>query len=207
MTRRLEAQLSSSPIPETNTPVEHEKLGREELLALLRDVTTQRDNLLSQYEAMAVQVDESVQEIAADVLDAQENAKRAEAFERRAEEEATHVAELSRQLDDERRKSAEIAAEFARFRDAAARAPVEDPWGVLWRAISQIVGDWVAWARAKIPPDSSLLPWFDRAVEFVKALLRLGWKCGKTFFEWAKPRVVDLWKWVRSEVAGRTRKE
>ncbi|MGE0197060.1 MAG: hypothetical protein AB7P48_15730, partial [Methylocystis sp.] len=100
-----------------------------------------------------------------------------------------------------------IAAEFARFRDAAAHAPVEDPWGVLWRAISQIAGDWVAWARAKIPPDSSLLPWFDRAVEFVKVVLRVGWKCGAAFFEWAKPRVVDLWKWLRSEAAGRTSKE
>lgn len=199
--------MPNSPIPKVPTPAEHEKLGREELLALLRDVTAQRDNLLSQYEAMAFQVDESVREIAADVLDAQENAKRAETFEHRAAEEATQIAELSRQLNEERRRRAETSAEFARFREAVERAPVDDPWGVLWRAASQILTDWVAWARAKIPPDSPLLPWFDRAVELVKAAGRLAWRCSKAFFEWAKPRVIDLWSRLRSEASRRTSKQ
>jgi len=199
--------LSSSSIPKVPTPSEHEKLGREQLLALLRDVTEQRDNLLSQYEAMAFQVDESVREIAADVLDAQENARKAEACEHRAEQEATHITELSRQLDEERRKRAEISAEFARFRDAVERAPVEDPWSVLWRAVSQIVSDWVAWARAKIPPDSRFLPWFDQAVELAIAAGRLAWRLSKAVFEWAKPRVIDLWKWLKGEVARRINKE
>ena len=121
--------------------------------------------------------------------------------------EATHVAELSRQLDEERRKRAEISAEFARFRDAIEHAPVEDPWGVLWRAVSQIISDWVAWARAKIPPDSPFLSWFDRAVELAKAAGRLAWRSSKAVFEWAKPRVIDLWKRLKSEVARRTNKE
>lgn len=199
--------MSDNPIPKAGADLKPEKLGREELLALLRDVTEQRDKLLSQYEAMAFQVDESTREIAADLLEAQRNAKKAEASEHHADQEAAHADELSRRLDDERRKRAETAAEFSRFRDAAAHAPVEDPWGVLWRAISQIVNDWVAWARAKIPPDSALLPWFDRAVELAKTAVRLAWKWGKAFFEWAKPRVVDLWKWLKSEVARRTNKE
>ena len=67
----------------------------------------------------------------------------AEDSEHRAEQEAAHAKELSRQLDEECRKRAEIAAELARFRDAMEHAPVEDPWSVLWRAVSQIVSDWV----------------------------------------------------------------
>ena len=50
--------MSDNRIPRAAADVEHEKLEREELLTLLRDVTEQRDNLLSQYEAMALQVDE-----------------------------------------------------------------------------------------------------------------------------------------------------
>ncbi|MFO1125525.1 MAG: hypothetical protein U1E25_09750 [Methylocystis sp.] len=191
--------MQRSPVPKVPTDIEREKLNREELLALLHDVTEQRDNLLSQYEAMALQVDESVREIAADVLDAQQSEKKAVASERHAAQEATHAAELSRQLDDERRKRAEIAAEFARFREAVEHAPVQDPWGVLWRAVSQIVSDWVGWARAKFPPDSSLLPWFDRAIALAKAVGRSAISVGKALFEWAKPRIIELWRKLKSE--------
>lgn len=188
-----------SPIPAVNTDIEHDNLTREELLALLHDVTEQRDRLLSQYESMAAQVDESVREIAADVRDAQQNEKKAKASERHAAQEATHASELSRQLDEERRKRAEIASEFARFRDAADRAPIDDPWGVLWGAASQIVSGWVAWARAKFPPDSSLLPWFDRAIALLKAVGRLAFKGAKALFDWGWPRVVDLWNRLTGE--------
>ncbi len=194
-------------IPKAAADVEHEKLGRKELLVLLRDVTEQRDKVLSQYEAMALQVGESTREIDDALLTAQQNAKKAEESEHRADQEAAHANELSRQLDEERRKRAEIAAEFARFRNATEHAPVEDPWGVLWRAVSQIVSDWVAWARGKIPPNSSLLPWFDRTVELTKTAGRLALKWGQAFFAWAKPRVIELWKWLKSEVARRMKKE
>jgi hypothetical protein len=203
----LEVKLSNDRAPRTASDVDYEKLKREELVALLHDVTEQRDEVLSRYEAMAFQVDESTREIDDAMLDAQHNAQKAEDGEHRAERESARANELSRQLDEERRKRAEIAAEFARFRDATKRAPVEDPWGALWRAVSQIVSDWVAWARAKIPPGSPLLPWFDRAVEFAKTAGRLALKWGKSFFEWAKPRVIDLWKWLKSEVARRMSKD
>lgn len=201
-------KLSDARIPKVvAADVEHEKLTREELLALLRDVTEQRDDVLSQYEAMALQVDESTREIDDAQLDAQHNAEKAADSEHRAEQDAARASELSRQLDEERRKNAAIAAEFVRFREAVEHAPIEDPWGVLWRAISQIVSDWVAWARAKIPPDSPLLPWFDRAVELAKIAGRLAVKWGRAFFEWAKPRVIASWKWLEAEAARRMSKE
>lgn len=153
--------MSDEIIPKADTA----EMEREALRALLRDVTDQRDKLLSQYEAMALQVDESTREVDNDILQAQESAKKAEVSEHRAMEATARANELARQLDDERRKSANVAEEFARFRYAAEHASVENPRAMLWRAISLIARDFVAWMRAKIPPDGSLLPWFDRTIE------------------------------------------
>lgn len=199
--------MSDELIPQAASDVERQKLDRQALLVLLNDVTEQRDKILSQYEAMALQVDESTREIDDALLDAERNAKKAADSERRAEQEAARAIELSRQLDEERRKKAAITEELTRFRDTTEHAPVDDPWGVLWRAVSQILSDWVAWVRAKIPGDSPILPWFDRAVELVKKAGCITLKWGKAFFDWAKPHAIDLWNWLGSEFARRTSKE
>jgi hypothetical protein len=191
---------------------------RESLRALLRDVTAQRDKLLAEYEAMALQVDESAREIDEDILQIRQYSGKAEASERRAEKETARADDLARQLDEERRNGATVTNEFARFRReaeqrqaAAERAlalqPSEaSPLAMLWRAITLIACDVVAWTRAKIPPDSPLLPWFDRAIEYATKAGRLAWKCACAFIEWATPRVIDLWKWAKSEVAKRGNK-
>lgn len=203
----MEAKLTNDVAPKASADVQAENLSREELLALLRDVTEHRDRILSQFEAMALQTDESAQEVAEAQVEEHYEAKRAEDSERHAEQEAAHAKELSRQLDEERRKGAAIAAEFARFRDTMERAPVEDPWSVLGRAALQIVNDWVAWVRAKIPSDSPLLPWFDRAVELARTTGHLLFGCGKAFFAWAKPRAISLWRSLKIEVGRRMNKE
>ena len=191
---------------------------RAQCLALLRDVTTQRDKLLAEYEAMALQVDEATREIDDDILQARQHAKKAEASERHAAAETARANNLARQLEDERRNSATVADEFARFRraaeqrDAAAERALaehpseEHPRAMLWRAITLIACDAVAWTRAKIPPDSALLPWFDRAVEYATKAGRFAWKYASAFVEWATPRVIDLWKWAKSEIAKRASK-
>jgi hypothetical protein len=193
-------------------------MKRESLRALLRDVTAQRDKLLAEYEAMALQVDESTREIDEDILQIRQCADKAEASERRAEKETARADDLARQLDEERRNGATVTNEFARFRReaeqrqaAAERAlalqPSEaSPVAMLWRAITLIACDAVAWTRAKIPPDSPLLPWFDRAIEYATKAGRLAWKCARAFIEWATPRAIDLWKWAKSEVAKRGNK-
>ncbi len=202
----MEAKLTNDFAPKHSTEIERENLTRQELLALLRDVTEQRDRVLSQFEAMALQTDESGREVAEAQLEEHYEARRAADSERHAEQETAHAKELSCQLEEERRNSAAIAAEFARFRDMIERAPVEDPWSVLSRAALQIVSNWVAWVRAKIPPDSSLLPWFDRAVELAKTTGRLLFRWGKAFFEWAKPQAIASWRWLKSEAAKRMNK-
>ena len=204
--------MSDNPLPDAIDNVDRKKQEREDLLARLRDVTAHRDELLSQYEAMAFQVDESTKDVDGALLEARANAKRAQDCEVLERQEAAQIGELTRQVNEERRKSGEIAADFARYRDSveqklAEHARREDPWSLLAFAISQILCQWVAWLRAKIPPESSFLPWFDRTVDFIEAAGRLAWKWGVALFEWAKPRAVELWTRLKSEVSQRTSRE
>jgi hypothetical protein len=209
---RTEGNLSDETVPNADDA------RRESLRALLHDVTAQRDKLLAEYEAMALQVDESVREIDEDIVQMRHYAEKAETSERHAADETARANDLARQLDEERRNSATVAKEFARFRQAAeqrqaaakralAEHPSEtNPRAMLSRAITLIACDAVAWTRAKIPPDSPLLPWFDRAIDVATKAGRLAWKYTRAFIEWATPRVIDLWKWAKSEVAKRVSK-
>jgi hypothetical protein len=218
----MEAELSDNRIRNVATAApkpaaasdEYEKLGRDALVSLLRSVIEQRDDVLSKYEAMALQVDESTREIDDAQLEARRNAQKAEGSARHAQEEEAHVAELQRRLDEESRAKAALAQEFARYRDRVASIRVDDPWDQLWRAVSQIVSDAVAWLRAKIPPDSQFLPWFDKAVDFAKATGRLAREWSLAFYDWArphaigfyewgKPRAIELWKKAKNEIERR----
>ncbi len=199
--------MSDSFTPRGNADDGHEKLGRDELLAILRDAIDQRDKLVSQFEAMALQVDESVREIDDARLDAQHQAEKAEESERRAQQDALRVNDLARALEEERRKYVELAAEFAAFREEIEQAPIEDPWRILRLAIAQIASNWIFWLRGKFPPDSPLLPWFDRAVEGTKRLSNLTWKCAVALYAWMKPRLAAFFGKVSSEAARRMSKK
>ncbi|MBY6242739.1 hypothetical protein [Methylosinus sp. Sm6] len=189
MEKKAEHRTSATP------EADYDKLGRDALIALLRSALQQRDEVISKYEAMAYQVDESTREIDDAVLAARREAAQAEKNERHAEEEEAIVAKLERLLDAERGKNAALAADFARYREQMAKTPVEDPWGHLWRALSQIGADGVAWMRAKIPPDSKMLPWFDRVVEGVETAGRTACQWGVAAYDWAKPRAIELYQW------------
>lgn len=201
-----EATLSDQPTPKGGFDREHERLGREELLALLRDVMEQRDTVMSQYEAMALQVDESVREVDEALVESQHNAKMAKETDARAEREAAHANELLRELEMERRKSATRAEEIAHLRHTMEHGPYERPWRVLSLAVVQIVEDAIAWVRAKIPPESAFLPWFDKAVTLAKAAGRFGLKSAVTFLKWAQPHAVASWDWLKREAARRMSK-
>jgi hypothetical protein len=192
MQRKLSEDRTSA------TPdADYDKLGRDALIALLRSAVEQRDEVIAKYEAMAYQVDESTHEIDDAMLEARRKGEQAEKNERHAEEEAALVAKLERLLDEERRKNAALAGDFARFRERMAKTPVEDPWGHLWRAMSQIGDDGVVWARAKIPPDSQMLPWFDRTIDGAKKAGRVAGQGGCAAYDWAKPRAIELYEWAR----------
>ena len=192
MQRKL-AENRTSEAPDAD----YDKLGRDALIALLRSAIEQRDEVVSKYEAMAYQVDESTREIDDAMLDARRKAERAEKSEHHAEEEEAQAGTLARLLDAERRKSAALAADLARLREQMRKTPVEDPWGQLGRALSQIGDDGVVWMRSKIPPDSQLLPWYDRMVEGAKTAGRMACKWGIAAYDWAEPRAIELYQWAR----------
>lgn len=176
------------------------------MLALLRDVMEQRDTVLSQYEAMALQVDEAVREVDEALVESQHNAKMAKEIDERAECEAARANELSRELDEERRKSAARAEEIARLHHAIEHGPYERPWRVASLALVQIIEDAIAWMRAKIPRESALLPWFDKAVALARTGGRLGLKSAVTFLRWAQPHAIASWDWLKREAARRMSK-
>ena len=185
---------------------------RYDLLARLRDVTRQRDELLTQYKLMAFQVDESTKDVDGALLEARANAKRAQDCELLEEREAAQIRELTGQLAAERRTSAETAAEFARYRQDVAQklaehAQREDPWILLTFAVSQILSQTVVWLRAKFPAESALLPWFDRLIDFLEATSRLACRWGKAVFDWGRPRILELWTRLRAEMAQRKGKD
>jgi hypothetical protein len=192
MQRNL-SQDRASESPDTD----YEKLGRDALIALLRSAMRQRDEVISKYEAMAYQVDESTREIDDAALAARDKSAEAEKSARRAAEEEALVRKLERDLDAERGKNAALAADFARYRERMARTPVEDPWGQLGRAVSQIGEDGVVWARAKFPPDSKYLPWFDKTVDGAKKAGRTACAFSLAAYDWAKPRAIELYQWAR----------
>lgn len=176
---------------------DYDKLGRDALVALLRSAIQQRDDVMSKYEAMAYQVDDSTREIDDAMLEARRKAQQAEANERHAEEEKAIVAKLERLLEQERGKNAALAADFARFRQRISMTPIEDPWGHLARDLGQIGDDGVVWMRAKIPPGSQMLPWYDRTVDGAKKAGRLAGQWGCAAYDWAKPRTIALYEWAR----------
>lgn len=201
----MEATLSDQR-PRTDFDLEHEKLGREELLALLRDVTEQRDTVLSQYEAMALQVDEAVRQVDEALVEAQHSAKMAKESEERVEQQGAHISELSLRCDEERRKLGEIAEELAHLRHALEHGPIAHPWRILRLAVLQIIEDSIAWLRAKIPGESALLPWFDKAVELTRAVARFAEESAVAFLRWAKPHAIASWDWLKREAARRMSK-
>ncbi len=163
----------------------------------------QRDTVMSQYEAMALQVDEAVREVDEALVESQHNAKMAKESDERAEREAAHASELLLELEKERRKRGEIAEELAHLHHALEQGSIAHPWRILRLAVLQIIEDAIAWVRAKIPPESALLPWFDKAVELARTTGRFALKSAVTFLRWAQPHAVASWDWLKREAARR----
>ena len=147
------------------------------------------------------------QKSATPMLDAQHNAKRAEDSERRVGREVVRANELRASLRKNAASAPRSPRSLARFRDTMKYARTEELSGVLsrWRAISKILNFWVAWIQSKLPRDSALLPLLHRAVELAETAGRVALKWGNDFFEWAKPRIIDLWASLVGEVTRRAR--
>jgi hypothetical protein len=92
------------------------------------------------------------------------------------------------------RRVEELSAETARLRQIVEATPESDPVALLWAIVSEKTRAGVAWARAKIPADSPMLPWFDRTVETVTMIGCMAVKLTREFVAWATPRAIALSK-------------
>lgn len=174
------------------------KTGLHELILRLQQVTQQRDDLINQIESMVTQVDESSHKLDDANLDAQRYAKKVRDTERQFEYETERVKKLSAQLGAEHQKKAAIEAELEQIRNSVAATTFKDPWHVLDLAVSQICNEWVKFARAQIPADSSLVLLFDKSVVLLKIAIR-ALLCGmKLVGSWLVRTIKGMWNKARA---------
>ena len=174
---------------------------RAQCLALLRDVTDQRDKLLAEYEAMALPVDESVREIDEDILQARQHAKKAE--EGRSATRRQGQSAPMNWRDSSTRNAARAPASrtnsraFPRRRNNVSRrrsAPwperptEENPPAMLWRAITLIACKRRRLDARENPAGQRLCCHGSTARSNMTTKAgRLAWKCANAFIEWATP--------------------
>lgn len=180
---------------------------RDELRARLDEVTSQRDAILAERESTTQQVEEAAKQVADANWRAEEAEKKAQESDHRAQAASARADTTARELDEARRQAAEAAAEHARYRHEIENAPAEDPWAMLWRALSQLTQDGVAWTRAKIPADSPILPWFDKAVAGATRAGCVAIKTADAAIKWATPHAIALFERAKSEIAQRMEKK
>lgn len=120
---------------------------------------------------------------------------------------AAKADEAQRAADASTRRADDASAEIARLRHVIDTAPSSDPAIVLWTLISERTKSAVAWVRAKIPADSPILPWFDRAIATIVKIGCVALKLVDAFVRWATPRVIELFNWGKREIEARMAKK
>jgi hypothetical protein len=115
--------------------------------------------------------------------------------------------DAARRADETARQLDEATAESARLRGVIDAAPSSDPLVLLWQIATQKTKALVAWIRAKIPADSPLLPWYDKAIETITRAGCLALCYADKGFRWALPRLVGLTQRAVAEIETRIAKK
>jgi hypothetical protein len=125
---------------------------------------------------------------------------RADAAETRAAEAEARIVETRRRLD-----AAE--EEVSRLRAQIASAPPKQPLELLWLVLCDETRAAVAWVRSRIPADSPLLPWYDKAIETTQRIGCEAIRLAGVFYDWAKPRAISLFHRGKAELEARLGKK
>jgi len=107
---------------------------------------------------------------------------------------AASLQDATRRADEAARRADEAAAEIQRLRAIVDAAPPRDLFPVLWAILSDKTAAAVGWVRSKIPPDSPILPYFDKTVAAVKTVGCIVVTLAADFIRWAAPKVIQLSK-------------
>jgi len=154
---------------------------RDELKEQLASVLTERDQIIGDVVA-------DHDKIVADITSERDHLAKEKAAT------AASLQDATRRADEASRRADAAAAEIQRLRGIIDAAPPSDLVAVFWALLAEKTKAAVAWVRSKIPPDSPILPWFDKTVETVKTVGCIVIGLTRDFLRWATPKVIELGK-------------
>lgn len=190
---RAELEALQEQIKAARAERDRQIFEKSEIVSKANAFAQERDQLKEQLASVLSERDQIIGDVVADhdKIVADITSER----DRLAQEKASLSAlfqDATRRADEASRRADEAGAEIARLRAAVAAAPSADPVDVLLKAAAEKTAAAVAWARAKIPADSPLLPYFDKTVATVTMV---GCKAVRLFEDlvlWLTPKVHDL---------------
>jgi uncharacterized protein (DUF3084 family) len=167
---------------------DRESFEKSEIVARANAFAKERDDLKEQLASVLSERDQVIGDVVAghDKTVADLTSER----DRIANEKAAVAASLQEMT----RRANDAAAEIARLRKIVEATPPTDLVAVLLALIAEKTTAAVAWVRSKIPADSPILPWFDKAVRLVTEIGCATVKLTREFLAWATPKAIELSK-------------
>lgn len=174
---------------------DRQNFEKAEIVAKANAYAKERDQAKEELASVLSERDQMIGDVVAD--HEKKIADLASERDRLAQEKASAtslVQNMTRLADEAKRRADAADEEIARLRTMIDNAPKQDPVALLVALATEKTRAAVAWVRGKIPADSPILPWFDKAVETVTAIGCAAVKLTREFIAWATPRLIALSK-------------
>ncbi len=174
---------------------DRQNFEKAEIVAKANAYAKERDQAKEELASVLSERDQMIGDVVAD--HEKKFADLASERDRLAQEKASAtslVQNMTRLADEAKRRADAADEEIARLRAMIDNAPKQDPVALLVAVVTEKTKAAVAWVRGKIPADSPILPWFDKAVETVTAIGCAAVKLTREFIAWATPRLIALSK-------------
>lgn len=174
---------------------DRQNFEKAEIVAKANAYAKERDQAKEELASVLSERDQMIGDVVAD--HEKKIADLASERDRLAQEKASAtslVQNMTRLADEAKRRADAADEEIARLRAMIDNSPKQDPVALLVALATEKTKAAVAWVRGKIPADSPILPWFDKAVETVTAIGCAAVKLTREFIAWATPRVIALSK-------------
>jgi hypothetical protein len=208
--------MADEPMPPTEEPVS-EVISRAEYVSLqeeLRTVRAERDRqafekgeIVTRANSFARDRDDMANKLAIATAERDRLAAENNAAVARAAAAETHAGETADRLAAAEAEIGGLRAEIVGLRAEIASAPPKQPLELLLLVIKEETRAAVGWVRARIPADSPILPWYDKAIETTVRIGCESIRLAKEFYVWAKPHAIDLVNRGKAELEARLGKK
>lgn len=174
---------------------DQQSFEKSQIVAKANDYAKERDALKEELASVLSERDQVIGDVVAehDKTVADLTSQRDQLAREKSAVEAS-LQDATRRAEDAGRQFVASTLEIQRLREALDAKPSTDPLELLIEVLGDRTKLAVAWVRGKIPADSPILPWFDKAVETVTKVGCMAVKLTKEFLAWATPKVIALSK-------------